>query len=104
MLDQQRHAPVVETARQTLQQVDLEVYFSQQQGPALGRHLTSSEPALHAARKMRCKREPILATLCHQKGRLRTAQTTSRQRSYAMKRRPFQATSYLRLPHTPMRL
>jgi len=35
VLDQQRHAPVLETARQTLHQVDLAFHFPQQQGPAV---------------------------------------------------------------------
>ena len=49
------------------------------------------KPGFHATRKMRCKCERFLATLCHKKGRLSSAKTTSRQRSYAKKRRPFHA-------------
>ena len=93
MLDQQRRSAIDEAARQPPQQVDLAVHLAQQQRPAVAGNLTGGEPGLHAARKMSCKCERFLVTLCHQKGRLRTANTTSRQRSYAMKRRPFQALS-----------
>jgi hypothetical protein len=90
VLDQQRRPAVAEAARQSPQQVDLAVHLAQKQSPAVGRHLEGGKPRFHAARKMGCKCERFLVTLCHKKGRLRTATTTSRQRCYAIKRRPFQ--------------
>ena len=54
-------------------------------------HLDLEQGMLHTTRQMRRKCKHLLRTLRHQKGRLRTAQTALRQRSYAMKRRPFQA-------------
>jgi hypothetical protein len=89
-LDPFRIAPIQEAGRQTLQQVDLAVYFAQHRRTAIAGDLASRKAYLHAARKMGCKSERFLGTLCHKKGRLRTAKTTLRQRSYAMKRRPFQ--------------
>src|SRR6202043_1115046 len=65
--DQQRHAPILKTARQTAQQVDLALHLAQQQRPALAGHVTSREPGLHPARKMSCKLERNLVTLCHQR-------------------------------------
>ena len=65
--DQKRRAAIHETAGQTPQQVDLAIYFSQQQRPTVTRYLTSREPRLHTTRKMGCKREAFLVTLCHQR-------------------------------------
>ena len=90
VLDQQRRSAIDKAAHQTPQQVDLAVHLAQQQRTAVAGNLTAAKPCLHTARKMACKCKRFLVTLCHQKGRLRTAHTTSRQRSYAMKRRPFQ--------------
>ena len=55
VLDQQWCAAIDETARHPPQQVDLAICFSQQQRSAVARHLTGSEPGLHATRKMGCK-------------------------------------------------
>ena len=60
VLDQSGVAPVAETARQPLQQVDLAVCLAQQQRPTVARYLTGGEPGLHPARKMGCKRERFL--------------------------------------------
>ena len=90
VLDEQRRTAVTETPRQTAEKVNSALHLAQQQGATVTGYLTRTERRFHPARKMRCKRERSLATLCHKKGRLRTATTTSRQRSYAMKRRPFQ--------------
>src|SRR6478736_4424834 len=67
MPDQRRQASVLETAPKTLQHVDLAVHLAQQQCPTVARYLTSGEPHLHPARKMSCKRERFLDTLCHQR-------------------------------------
>jgi hypothetical protein len=75
--DQQRRAAICKTARQPPQQADPPLHLTQQQGPAVARYLTSREPGLDTARKMGCKCERFLVTLCHWKGRLRTAKTTS---------------------------
>ena len=66
-------------------QPDLAICFSQQQSPAVARHLTSCEPGLYATRKMGCKRKPTLVTLVIREAALSSATTTLRQRSYAMK-------------------
>ena len=97
-------AAIAKAARQTPQQVDLPVRLAQQQRPAVARHLAGCEPGFNPARKMGCKCKRFLVTLCHQKGRLSSAITTSRQRSYAMKRRPFQAFFYPSLPLSQMPL
>jgi hypothetical protein len=93
VLDQQGRAAIAEAARQPPQKVDPAIHFAQQQSPAVARNLARGEPGFHTARKMRCKRERFLITLCHQKGRLSSAITTCSQRSYAMKQRPFQVLS-----------
>jgi hypothetical protein len=49
VLDQQRRAAIVETARQPSQKVDLAVHFAQEQRPAVGRHLAGGEPGFHPA-------------------------------------------------------
>src|ERR1700691_49406 len=67
--DQQRRPPVGKTRRHPLQQTDLAISLTQQQRSAIGRYLTRCETGLYAARKMRCKREDFLITLCHKKGR-----------------------------------
>jgi hypothetical protein len=67
--DQQRRPPVGETGRHTAQQIDLAIGLAQQQRPAVARYLTRCETGFYAARKMCCKREDFLITLCHVKGR-----------------------------------
>jgi hypothetical protein len=52
-------------------------------------HPTGGETALHTARKMRCKTEDFLATLCHEKGLFSSATTTLRQRSYDTEKKAF---------------
>jgi hypothetical protein len=47
--------------------VDAPLNLTKQQRPTVARHPTCSEPGLHAARKMCCKREPFLVTLCLQR-------------------------------------
>ncbi len=73
VLDQQRRSAILKTARQPPQQVDLAVHLAQQQRTAIGGNLTGGKPCLHPTRKMNCKCKRFLVTLCHQKGRLRTA-------------------------------
>ena len=99
--DEQRRAAIREAGGQTAQQVDLPLHLAQQQRTAIAGHLSSREPGLNAPRKMCREREDFLITLCHQKGRLRTATTTSTQRSYAMKRRPFQTFFNRNSPPSP---
>ena len=77
VLDQQRRPPVGETRRHPLQQTDLAIGLTQQQSPAIARYPTRRETGLYAARKMKCKREDLLITLCHVKGLLHAAKTTS---------------------------
>ena len=69
VLDQQRRTPVGETGRYPPQQTDLAIGLAQQQRPAIGRYLPSRETGLYPPRKMCCKREDFLITLCHVKGR-----------------------------------
>ena len=66
-------APVTEAGGQTPQQVDLAIHLTQQQSPTVRGDLTGGEASFHTTRKMSCKCERFLVTLCHQKGRLRTA-------------------------------
>jgi len=68
VLDPVLPPPVGETGRHTLQQTDLAVHLAQQQRAAVARHLPRGEARLHTARKMRCKLEDFLVTLCHGKG------------------------------------
>jgi hypothetical protein len=103
VLDALRIAAIGETRRHPPQQFDLAIRFAQQQSPAVSRYLAGGKPGFHSARKMGCKRERFLVTRCHQKGRLRTAITTYRQRSYARKGRPFQHFFYLSSPQSAMR-
>ena len=49
-----------------------------QQRPAVAEDLAGGKPSFHAARKVGCKCEHFLFTLCHQKGRLSSATTTCR--------------------------
>src|ERR1035437_6230699 len=79
MPDQQRRAPVRETTCQPSQQVDPPVGLAQQQRAAIAGNLDGAKPGFHPARKMSCKCKRFLFTLCHQKGRLPTAETTSQQ-------------------------
>ena len=83
VLDQQRRPPVGETRPHPLQQTDLAIGLTQQQRSAIARYLTRRETGLYPARKMRCKREDFLSTLCHKKGRPFRSHNTLRQRSYA---------------------
>jgi hypothetical protein len=53
--------------------------------------LTGAERSFHAARKMGCKREDFLITLCHKKGRPFRSHNTLRQRSYDTEKTAFPA-------------
>ena len=76
VLDQQGRPAINETGRQTAQQVDPAVRLTQQQRTAVARNLPGCKPGFNAPRKMGCKCERFLSTLCHQKGRLGSAKTT----------------------------
>ena len=67
VLDQQRRSAIDKAARQPPQQVDLALHLAQQQRTAVAGNLTSGKSRLHTARKMGCKSERFLSTLCHQR-------------------------------------
>src|SRR5664280_1091963 len=67
VLDQQRSAPVAKASCQPPQQVDLAIRLAQQQRPAVARHLPGGKPGFHLTRKMWCKAERFLDTLCQQR-------------------------------------
>ena len=100
VLDQQRRPPVDETGRHPLQQTDLAIGLTQQQRPAVGRYLPGCETGLYPARKMRCKREDFLITLCHKRGRPFRSHNSSRQRSYDTEKTAFPVIFLL--PDSPL--
>ena len=99
VLDKHRRAPVGETRRHPLQQTDLAIGLPQQQRTAIARHLPGCETGLYPARKMCCKREDFLITLCHEKGRPFLGHNTLRQRSYDTEKTAFPVIFWL--PDTP---
>jgi hypothetical protein len=99
--DQQRRPTVGKTRRHPLRQSDLAIGLTQQQRTAIGRYPARCETGFHAARKMRCKREDFLITLCHKKGRLSSAITTHGQRSYDTEKTAFR--TFFFTPNHPNR-
>src|ERR1019366_2825304 len=69
MLHQKWAARVQETLGQAGQQIQATVGFPKQQPTAIGGNGSAVEPGYHLARKMGCKLERRLVTLCHSKGR-----------------------------------
>jgi hypothetical protein len=68
---------VSETVGETRQKVDLAIHFTQQQSPAIARHLPAGKSSFDMAGKMGCKKKRFLDTLCHEKGLRLRANTAS---------------------------
>jgi len=79
----------MKTTRHPFQQLDLAIRLAQQQHTALGARLRAIESRYYLSRKMRFKRERALVTLCHGKGRLLSAFTTSSTTQLCLRKRPF---------------
>ena len=103
VLDQQGRVAIAKTACQPPQQVDLAIHLAQQLRPTIAGHLASREPGLHAARKRAVNPNTSWLHSVIGKAASTRQQPRLRQRSYAMKRRPFQLLSSPRIysPPTP---
>jgi len=76
------------------QQADLAVSFAQQQRPALGAQLPLAKSGAHLPRKMWCKCQLILVTLCHRKGRLSRDVNYDSTTQLCPKMRPFSTSNF----------
>src|ERR1017187_1948057 len=97
MLHQKRTACVQETLGQARQQIQATVSFPQQQPTAVGGDGAPVESGSHLARKMRCKLERRLGTLCHSKSRFLFGWNMFSQICLCQKKRLF-ASGWVRYP------
>jgi hypothetical protein len=89
MLDPLRLARVGEAVRYAPQQTYLAIGLAQQQRPALGRQPVTGKLRHHPPRKMSFKRESLLCTLCHGKGRPPRRINYASQTQLCTRERPF---------------
>jgi hypothetical protein len=79
MIDSFLIPPIHETRGETRQQIQSTIRLSQQQPSGIGGLLATVESSGQLSGKMSFELEALLATLCHQKGRLSLVHSESSQ-------------------------
>ncbi len=96
VLNQRRIPPVDEALGEAAQQIDAAVHLAQQQHAAVAGQPVGGKLGYHLARKMGCKLEAFLSTLCHQKGRPVSRIHSVLITQLCRKRRPFSISNCTR--------
>ena len=94
VLDPCRVPPIPKAGRRPREQADLAVGAAQQQAASVAGHAGAIEVGYHPPRKMICKRERFLRTLCHEKGRFFFGHRLRFTPQLCLKRRPFSTVNY----------